>query len=48
MPVWAIAALCYSALEFWLGKTNKVKANSALEAILKGGGLLISIMARRK
>ena len=31
-----IAGALYVALEYWLGKTNKVKAGSAVEAVLNG------------
>jgi hypothetical protein len=29
-----IVPVAYSAFEYWLGKTNKVKANSALELVV--------------
>lgn len=34
---WAIAALGYAALEYWLGRTDKVRAGSVLEALLVVG-----------
>lgn len=32
--IYVCAGLAYAALEFWLGKTNKVQAASAVEAAL--------------
>lgn len=42
---WALAALGYAALEYWLGRTKKVPANSVLEALALAARLLIQ---RRK
>lgn len=33
--VWTILSFCYAMFECWLGKTNKVEANSTLEMIFK-------------
>lgn len=32
--IYAVVGVAYAGLEFWLGKTDKVKAASALEALL--------------
>ncbi len=32
--IYGLALVAYAGLEFWLGKTDKVKAASALEALL--------------
>jgi hypothetical protein len=29
-------AVCYAVTEYWLGRTDKVKAGSVLEAVLNG------------
>ncbi len=33
---WGVIGACYLGLEYWLGKTQKVKPNSTLEAVLHG------------
>lgn len=35
---WGVVAsgLCYVGLEYWLGRTTKVKAGSVVEALLNG------------
>lgn len=33
---WTLAAMGWSALEYWLGKTNVVKAGSVVELVLHG------------
>lgn len=30
---WTLAALGFAAIEYWLGKTDKVKAGSLVEAL---------------
>lgn len=40
--------LCYVGLEYWLGKTDKVKANSTLEAFLHGAKFVCSAALKRK
>lgn len=32
--IYIVAGLAYAGLEFWLGKTDKVQAASAIEALL--------------
>lgn len=41
---WALAALGYAALEYWLGRTDKVRAGSVLEAL----ALVARSLLRRK
>lgn len=36
------------AIEYWLGKTEKVKAGSVLELILNGLRFLVKLLARKK
>lgn len=42
---WALAALGYAVLEYWLGRTEKTRANSVLEALAMAARLLVT---RRK
>lgn len=44
----AVAIAAYSALEYWLGKTDKVKAGSALEAGLLGLKYVLGVIVRDK
>lgn len=50
-PWAAIIAVCYlidKIIEFWLGKTNKVKSGSMLELVLTGLLAITLILFRRK
>lgn len=42
-----IGVMGYSCLEYWLGRTDKVKAGSLLEAILLGAKSALRIVARK-
>lgn len=44
---WALAALGYAALEYWLGKTDRVKPGSVLEAGLHGAKSVAGILLAR-
>ncbi len=33
---WALIGGAYAALEYWLGKTDKTKSGSVIEAVLMG------------
>jgi hypothetical protein len=43
-----VAGACYVGLEYWLGKTDKVKAGSALEAVLLGVKSVCGFFSTRK
>lgn len=38
----------YSILEFWLGKTKKVKSSSTIELVITGISLVVIMILRRK
>jgi hypothetical protein len=45
---WALAAAAYSALEYWLGKTDKMKAGSVVEAVLFGVKSAAGVFLKKK
>lgn len=45
MPVWLGALVAYSALEYYLGKTDRVKSNSTVELILQSAKTILSVLA---
>ncbi len=45
---WAVVGLAYSSLEYWLGRTEQVKAGSVLEVVLNGSKLLLNVLFLRK
>lgn len=47
---WGMAAsgLCYVGLEYWLGKTDRVKAGSVAEALLNGVKTVCGFVLKRK
>ncbi len=45
---WTALGLAYSGLEYWLGRTNRVKAGSVLEAVLNGSKFILNVMLLRK
>jgi hypothetical protein len=45
---WGILGACYVGLEYWLGKTERVKPNSALDAVLRGAKAVCGILLTRK
>ena len=47
---WSLAAsgLCYISLEYWLGRTERVKAGSVVEALLNGTKYVCGFVFRRK
>jgi len=45
---WTLAGLAYSGLEYWLGRTNRVKAGSVLEAVLNGGKFVLTALGGKK
>ncbi len=48
MPPWILAMAAYSALEYYLGKTDRVKQNSAIEALLVGVKSILGVFAANK
>jgi hypothetical protein len=47
---WSFVAsgLCYVGLEYWLGKTDRVKAGSVVEALLNGAKTVCGVVFKRK
>ncbi len=45
---WVLASLAYSGLEYWLGKTDRVKPGSVLEVLLTGVKLAGGALMKRK
>lgn len=45
---WVVAYAAYAALEYWLGKTKRVKPNSAVEAIFCGAKSAAGFILSRK
>ncbi len=45
---WAAAAAAYAALEYWLGKTDRVKPGSVIEAALQGLRFVAGVLVTRK
>jgi hypothetical protein len=43
-----VAGVCYVGIEYWLGKTNKVKAGSTLELVLNGVKTVCSVFMRKQ
>lgn len=41
-------AIANAALEYWLGRTDKVKAGSTVEAILNGAKTVLSLVFKKK
>jgi hypothetical protein len=50
LPEWVpyVGGAFYVGLEYFLGKTTKVKANSVLEAVLGGLGAFYKVLASQK
>lgn len=44
----AAAWLAHVALEFWLGRTERVKANSVLELLLNGASYALNLLFEGK
>ena len=46
--VFVILGGLYSLLEYWLGKTEKVKSGSFLELVFKGVGSLLNYFKKKE
>jgi hypothetical protein len=45
---WVVAAAAYAALEYWLGKTDRVRPGSVVEAALQGLKFVAGVLVTRK
>lgn len=45
-----VGVLCavYAGLEYWLGKTERVKAGSVVEALMNGFKLVCRVLTKKK
>lgn len=48
MDPWTLALVGLAALEYWLGKTDKVKSNSTVAAVLSGIKLVVDTARKKK
>jgi hypothetical protein len=48
IEIYILGALGYSLVEYWLGKTDKVKPGSVLEAGLLGAKAVLGVAIKRR